>query len=199
VVGRFPIVAGLQVVWDSRLPPNQRVKSIDLVSHHKPRVPKPKHTDSSHSSGTHTPRPRPNDPSHSTFTPSNDDSDSSSSDESEAEDLLSSHVKTTDTSGRPISFSLLEDGTKISIRRKKAAFLEPIKREKGGRMYRVVTRDYMAQGYDGYEAMKGSRYIVDDENGMLFSSLLRNFLLGFVLPFTLFFLDLECQRHYFIS
>jgi hypothetical protein len=66
-------------------------------------------------------------------------------------------------------------------------------------MYRVVTRDYMAQGYDGYEAMKGSRYIVDDENGMLFSSLLRNFLLGFVLPFTLFFLDLECQRHYFIS
>jgi 5'-nucleotidase len=29
---RFPIVSGLQVVWDHTLPPNQRVKSIRLVN-----------------------------------------------------------------------------------------------------------------------------------------------------------------------
>ena len=28
---RFPIVAGLRVVWDHRKPPNQRVESIHLV------------------------------------------------------------------------------------------------------------------------------------------------------------------------
>lgn len=28
---RFPIVSGLSVVWDSRAPPNQRVKSIHLI------------------------------------------------------------------------------------------------------------------------------------------------------------------------
>lgn len=38
---RFPIVAGMEVEWDSRLPPGQRVKSVHLVSHHHRRRPKP--------------------------------------------------------------------------------------------------------------------------------------------------------------
>lgn len=41
-----------------------------------------------------------------------------------------------------------------------------------------ITRDYMAQGYDGFEALKNRNFIVDDENGQIMSSILRSFLLG---------------------
>jgi 5'-nucleotidase len=59
---------------------------------------------------------------------------------------------------------------------------EPIKNEKGGRKYKVVTREYMAGGFDGFTALKGSRYLVDDENGMMMSTIIRRFLLGLSLP-----------------
>lgn len=36
----------------------------------------------------------------------------------------------------------------------------------------------MAQGYDGFEALKNRNFIVDDENGQIMSSILRSFLLG---------------------
>lgn len=36
----------------------------------------------------------------------------------------------------------------------------------------------MAQGYDGYEALKGRKFIIDDENGQIMSSIIRSFLLG---------------------
>lgn len=36
----------------------------------------------------------------------------------------------------------------------------------------------MAEGHDGYDALKGHRYLVDEENGMLFSAVVRKFLLG---------------------
>jgi 5'-nucleotidase len=55
---------------------------------------------------------------------------------------------------------------------------EPIKREKTGRMYKLVTREYLAQGHDGYEPLRGRNYLVDDENGQLMSSLVRKYLLG---------------------
>ncbi|KIY67658.1 Metallo-dependent phosphatase, partial [Cylindrobasidium torrendii FP15055 ss-10] len=54
----------------------------------------------------------------------------------------------------------------------------PIERTKGGRKYKIVTREYMAQGHDGFEAMKGAKYLVDDEVGQLMSSLVRKYLLG---------------------
>lgn len=41
-----------------------------------------------------------------------------------------------------------------------------------------ITRDYMAQGYDGYEGLKGRKFIIDDENGQIMSSIIRSFLLG---------------------
>jgi len=36
----------------------------------------------------------------------------------------------------------------------------------------------MAQGYDGFTAMKGRKFIIDDENGQIMSSIIRSFLLG---------------------
>lgn len=36
----------------------------------------------------------------------------------------------------------------------------------------------MAQGYDGFEGLKNRKFIVDDENGQIMSSIIRSFLLG---------------------
>lgn len=36
----------------------------------------------------------------------------------------------------------------------------------------------MAEGFDGYDAMKGSKYLVDDESGLVMSAIIRQFLLG---------------------
>lgn len=52
-----------------------------------------------------------------------------------------------------------------------------IKREKDGRKYSVVTREYMAQGHDGFLPLKGSKYLMDDEVGQMFSTLVRKYLL----------------------
>jgi hypothetical protein len=35
-----------------------------------------------------------------------------------------------------------------------------------------------ASRYDGFEAMKNRKFIVDDENGQIMSSIIRSFLLG---------------------
>ncbi|KAG9005859.1 hypothetical protein FRB94_003930 [Tulasnella sp. JGI-2019a] len=57
---------------------------------------------------------------------------------------------------------------------------EPVPREAGGKKYVIVTREYMAKGHDGYEALKGSEYVggVDDEHGILMSVIVRKYLLG---------------------
>ena len=55
---------------------------------------------------------------------------------------------------------------------------ETVRREMGGRIYRVVTREYMAEGHDGFTALQGHKYLIDDENGQLMSSLVRKYLLG---------------------
>jgi 5'-nucleotidase len=54
----------------------------------------------------------------------------------------------------------------------------PISREPGGRLYNIVTRLYMAQGFDGYEVFKDCKFLVDEENGRIMSDLVRQFLLG---------------------
>ena len=112
--GRFPILNGLRVEWDSRKPPNSRVLSVKIdVSADR------KHEDSA-----------------------ND---------------------------KPI--------------------WEDLKREKGGKMWRVVTRDYLAQGKDGFESLKGQwtwnerfcalrlcagcKYLIDDESGLNMSTFKR--------------------------
>ena len=88
---RFPIVAGLRVVWDHRKPPNQRVESIHLVD------------------------------------PGNDDDD----DDDEDEDDQSA-------AGDLIDFVEQENGTRVEVKQKKIQLGDEVKREEGGRVYRVV-------------------------------------------------------------
>ena len=56
--------------------------------------------------------------------------------------------------------------------------VEEVKREKGGRKYKVVTREYLAEGHDGYDALKGNKYLIDDEAGQMMSTIVRKYLLG---------------------
>lgn len=53
-----------------------------------------------------------------------------------------------------------------------------LKRQKGGEKYRVVTRDYLAQGHDGFESFKDYPLLIDDETGLMMSTLVRRYLLG---------------------
>ena len=55
---------------------------------------------------------------------------------------------------------------------------EPIKREKEGRKYKIVTREYMAQGHDGFLPLKGQKHLIDDESGQITSTVVRKYLLG---------------------
>ena len=53
-----------------------------------------------------------------------------------------------------------------------------VERVKGGRMYYVVTRQYMAEGHDGFEPLIGAKEIIDDEAGQITSTVVRKYLLG---------------------
>lgn len=55
---------------------------------------------------------------------------------------------------------------------------EPVPRSKEGRKYNIVTRDYLAEGHDGFVILKGKPYLVDHESGSLMSSIVRQYLLG---------------------
>ena len=63
-----------------------------------------------------------------------------------------------------------DDGTITPI-------LDAIKREKEGRKYVIVTREYMAQGHDGFLSLKDGKYLIDDEVGQMYSTLIRKYLL----------------------
>ncbi|KAF8636482.1 hypothetical protein AX17_003297 [Amanita inopinata Kibby_2008] len=108
--GRFPVISGLRVSWDSRRQPGERVLGIWLVAEQE---------------------------------------ESDDGQEVEGEAPIHHLVDT-----------------------------EPVRREKGGRMYKIVTRDYMAEGHDGFVALKDKRYLIDHEAGSLMSSLVRKYLLG---------------------
>ncbi|KAG8763597.1 hypothetical protein FRC11_000856 [Ceratobasidium sp. 423] len=98
--GRFPIVSGIRVEWDSRLAPGSRIKRIWLAEQ-----------------------------------------------------------------------EVASDG---SIHSKNG---QPVQRD-ASRTYRIVTREYMASGHDGYDALKGKPFLIDDENGVIMSSIVRRYLLG---------------------
>lgn len=55
---------------------------------------------------------------------------------------------------------------------------EPIERNESGRKYKIVTREYMAEGHDGFLAFKGKKFLIDDEGGSLMSAIVRKYLLG---------------------
>ncbi|KAF5387159.1 hypothetical protein D9615_001693 [Tricholomella constricta] len=108
--GRFPVLSGIRVSWDSRREPGNRVLDVCLLQEREE-----SDNDSESTSGTSTPS--------------------------------------------------LVDG-------------EPITRSTDGRKYKIVTREYMAQGHDGFLAFKGKPFLVDDESGQLMSSIVRKYLLG---------------------
>lgn len=54
---------------------------------------------------------------------------------------------------------------------------EDIRRDEG-RKYIIVTREYMAAGHDGFECLIGKKYLIDDEQGQMMSTLVRRYLLG---------------------
>ncbi|KAH8108440.1 Metallo-dependent phosphatase [Phellopilus nigrolimitatus] len=105
--GRFPVIAGFRVTWDSRKPPGHRVLNIALEVQ--------KRVDT-HKAGDSTPN---------------------------------------------LCFEY-----------------EEIRREDGDRKYAVVTREYMAEGHDGFECLKDQTMLVDDEQGQMMSQIVRKYLLG---------------------
>ncbi|KDQ33721.1 hypothetical protein PLEOSDRAFT_1032941 [Pleurotus ostreatus PC15] len=107
--GRFPVVSGFRVSWDSRKPPGQRVLGVWLVN--------------------------------------------------EVDESDHGHAS------KPGSIHELADGA-------------PVERKKDGRQYKVVTREYMAQGHDGFLPLLGHKYLIDDECGQMMSTIVRRYLLG---------------------
>ncbi|KAL0947321.1 hypothetical protein HGRIS_013440 [Hohenbuehelia grisea] len=107
--GRFPVISGFRVSWDSRKPPGERVLGVWLLK-------EVAESDTGHDDGH-----------------------------------ANSHA--------------LTDGA-------------PILREKTGRQYKIVTREYMAQGHDGFTPLLGHKYLIDDECGQLMSTIVRRYLLG---------------------
>ncbi|ELU40365.1 flagellar associated protein [Rhizoctonia solani AG-1 IA] len=54
---------------------------------------------------------------------------------------------------------------------------QPVIRD-ANKTYRIVTREYMAAGHDGYDALRGKPFLIDDENGVIMSSIVRRYLLA---------------------
>ncbi|KAJ3741932.1 Metallo-dependent phosphatase-like protein [Lentinula detonsa] len=108
--GRFPVISGMRVTWDSRRGPGNRITGIWLTKEMEDSI-----YNGSGGSGYSTPR------------------------------VVDS---------------------------------EPILRVKGGKQYKIVSREYMAQGHDGFVALQGRKYLVDDESGQPMSSIVRKYFLG---------------------
>ncbi|KAI0256509.1 Metallo-dependent phosphatase [Lactifluus subvellereus] len=108
--GRFPVISGFRVSWDSRRPPGQRVLGVWLQEEQADDA-----SVMSTDSGFSTPAPR--------------------------------------------------DGEAIS-----RGDTEP--------KYNILTREYMAQGHDGFTPLKGNKYLIDDESGQITSTVVRKYLLG---------------------
>lgn len=68
-----------------------------------------------------------------------------------------------------------EGGYDVEVHRPALVSKGPLEMDK---TYRVVTREYLAEGYDGFEALKRGKFVVDHENGQLMSAIVRKFLLG---------------------
>ena len=55
---------------------------------------------------------------------------------------------------------------------------EAISRDDTKPKYRILTREYMAQGHDGFTPLGGNKYLIDDESGQITSTVVRKYLLG---------------------
>ncbi|KAH9901135.1 Metallo-dependent phosphatase [Cubamyces lactineus] len=143
--GRFPVISGFRVSWDSRRPPGQRVLGVWLLQEPS-------------GSSTATSRSPSRTPTHSG----------------------ASSPTVSNVGSASSSMSSLLQSTMNAMAQPSAALVDgdPIPRVKGGRMYKIVTREYMAQGHDGFLPLAGKKYLVDDESGQMMSSIVRKYLLG---------------------
>ncbi|KAF9472767.1 flagellar associated protein [Pholiota conissans] len=73
---------------------------------------------------------------------------------------------------------------------------EPVKRESGGKTYTIVTREYMAEGHDGFEALTRGKVLIDHECGALISTIVRQYLLGSQFVNKIVRLQTEQKRHF---
>jgi 5'-nucleotidase len=55
---------------------------------------------------------------------------------------------------------------------------EAISRDDIKPKYKILTREYMAQGHDGFTPLSGNKYLIDDESGQITSTVVRKYLLG---------------------
>ena len=55
---------------------------------------------------------------------------------------------------------------------------EAISRDDTKPKFKILTREYMAQGHDGFTPLSGNKYLIDDEAGQITSSVVRKYLLG---------------------
>jgi len=55
---------------------------------------------------------------------------------------------------------------------------EAISRDDPEPKYKILTREYMAQGHDGFTPLSGNKYLIDDEAGQITSAVVRKYLLG---------------------
>ncbi|KAL7421435.1 hypothetical protein Q5752_004321 [Cryptotrichosporon argae] len=77
-----------------------------------------------------------------------------------------------------VDFVEQDDGTRIEIKQRGLERGDEVENKAGGRVYRIITREYMAGGYDGFQALRGRKHIIDDETGQIMSAVIRSFLLG---------------------
>lgn len=123
--GRFPVIGGLIVKWDSTKPPFSRLVSVEV--------------------------------------------------QDEVHMLSSTGKKLRQARVYSMIDHPEDSGATIKVHRPALKSKGPLKMDK---KYRVVTREYMAEGHDGYEALTTGSYLIDHENGVLASALVRKFLLG---------------------
>ncbi|KAJ6488654.1 Metallo-dependent phosphatase-like protein [Mycena vitilis] len=102
--GRFPVISGFRVSWDSRRNPGERVLGVWLLNEIE-------ESDSGHDGQTR-----------------------------------------------------LVDGAPIQRNTEKT--------------YKIVTRSYMAEGHDGFTALRRGKELIDDEGGQLLSAIVRKYLMG---------------------
>lgn len=55
---------------------------------------------------------------------------------------------------------------------------EAVARDDTKPIYKILTREYMAQGHDGFTPLRGNKYLIDDESGQITSTVVRKYLLG---------------------
>ena len=67
---------------------------------------------------------------------------------------------------------------KPNVSCKQAVNEEPIERVAGVGKYTIVTREYMAQGHDGFSMLTKGRLLIDHDCGSIMRSIVRKYMLG---------------------